>query len=134
MSNENLHRRDDFDKKLGMVMNNPKAFTSMFTTVIESSKKKESFKNMIVNPANIEDFYKNASVGEYEKMSDRLTGIMEDQNEVDVLVLIAALDVKGVNKRDELEAKKEAQKTAIPAPVSVPDFADGYDKEGSMTY
>ena len=137
--NENFHKRDMFDKKLGTVINNPKMFSSMFTAVIENSSKKSSFGNILANVADIEQFYNNSSVGEYEKMSDRLSDIMEEQNETDVLVLMAALDMKMVNKLDELEASKAAKKdiqksSEIPAMVSAPDFADNYQNEGSYDY
>lgn len=125
-NNMNDHRRDEFDKSLRMIINNPDHFVDMFSQVIGNIDA-NSPRNMSVmskynnmDKDSIRAFYENSSVGEYEKSIDLLSGIMDDTNEIELSVLCGALDIKMVEKMDEeAQLKKEYGNdfNKIPEPV-----------------
>jgi len=126
MGNYNdVHKRDEFDKSLRMIINKPDHFVDMFSQIIKDTETSPRNVNVMnkyghMGKEDIRNFYENSSVGEYEKATDTLGSIMTDENENSLIVLIAALDIKMVEKMDkEAEFKKDMSRdfNDIPEPV-----------------
>jgi len=122
-----VHKRDEFDVKLGRFVSNPDEFAATFKQIINTAGRTDSanrimstFGNMN-NTEDIKKFYQGNNVGVYEKTQGLLDDIMTEDNEITVLALIGALDMKTVAAMDK---QQEASYDKIPDFVEAPEASE----------